>query len=256
MVLGMAMLWGHAACPVRRGMGTGRRIEMHPALVQSWSRRSRSPWPQFKIRRRRGGPPAKRQGGSVAGRRSSIGFPRNRPAPGVREPGKDRKSISNPKEVCSVAEWSVRLPWTKISPEAYQAMAGLQRVVNESTLPPRLIHLIEIRASQMNGCAYCLDMHTKDSRALGESEQRIYGLSAWRESPFYNREERAALAWTEVLTHVAGGVPDGVYEEMRACFSPEEVVALTATVVTINAWNRWMIGMRIEPGTYRPDLAR
>jgi len=110
-----------------------------------------------------------------------------------------------------------------------------------------------MRASQINGCAFCLDMHSKDARAAGETEQRLYLLDAWRESPFYSDRERAALAWTEAITLVSKDhVPDDVYEEVRKRFSEEELVNLTLALVTINGWNRLCIGFRIQPGEYQP----
>ena len=117
----------------------------------------------------------------------------------------------------------------------------------------RLRELVRIRASQLNGCAYCIDMHTKDARALGESEQRIYALSAWREAPFFTARERAALAFTEAVTRIAdGGVPDDVYEATRKHFSDEEIVNLTMAIATINVWNRLAITFRSDVGSYQP----
>src|SRR6185369_17814569 len=119
-------------------------------------------------------------------------------------------------------------------------------------LEPKLFELVKTRASQINGCAYCLDMHTKDARHNGETEQRLYGLSAWREAPFYTDRERAALEWTDALTLVAEThVPDEVYEQARQHFSEQELVDLTMAVVAINGWNRIAISLRMEPGTYQ-----
>lgn len=138
-------------------------------------------------------------------------------------------------------------------PAAMTAMAGLERYVRGSGLERPLLELIKVRASQINGCAYCLDMHTKDARAAGESEQRLYALSAWRETPFYSERERAALAWTEAVTLVGEThVPDEVYEEARRQFNEVELVNVTMAVVTINAWNRLSIAFRTVPGTYQP----
>jgi AhpD family alkylhydroperoxidase len=138
-------------------------------------------------------------------------------------------------------------------PAAMAAMAGMERYVRGSGLERPLLELIKVRASQINGCAYCLDMHTKDARAAGESEQRLYALSAWRETPFYSERERAALAWTEAVTLVGEThVPDEVYEEARQQFDEVELVNLTMAVVTINAWNRLSIAFRTVPGTYQP----
>ncbi|MFI5376057.1 MAG: carboxymuconolactone decarboxylase family protein [Candidatus Rokuibacteriota bacterium] len=146
-----------------------------------------------------------------------------------------------------------RVDLNKISPAAYKAMAGLEGFVKDSGLEPPLLELVRMRASQINGCAYCLDMHSKDARAAGETEQRLYELDAWRETPFYSERERAALAWTEALTLVhETHVPDDVYEEVRKRFTEEEVVSLTAAIVSINGWNRLCIGFRAVPGTYQP----
>jgi AhpD family alkylhydroperoxidase len=133
-----------------------------------------------------------------------------------------------------------------------QAMAGLGVVVRKSTLEPALRELVKIRVSQINGCAFCLDMHSKDARAAGETEQRLYVLDAWRESPFYTERERAALDWAETLTRIEHEeVPDEFYERTRRVFSEEELVALTLAVVEINGWNRIAIAFRAEPGVYR-----
>jgi len=124
---------------------------------------------------------------------------------------------------------------------------------HHSGLEPALQELVKMRASQLNGCAYCLDMHSKDARAGGETEQRLYGLNAWREAPYYTDRERAALAWTEALTNVQEGhVPDAVFEEARKFFSEEELVNLTLAVNQINSWNRLAIAFRAEAGTYQP----
>ena len=150
-----------------------------------------------------------------------------------------------------------RIDLTKISPAAYKAMAGLEGFVKESGLERSLLELVRMRASQINGCAYCLDMHSKDARAAGETEQRLYELNAWRETPFYSERERAALVWTEALTLVhQTHAPDDVYEEVRKRFTEEEVVSLTAAIVSINSWNRLAIGFRAVPGTYQPAGAR
>ena len=123
----------------------------------------------------------------------------------------------------------------------------------QKRIDPALFHLIEIRASQINGCAYCIDMHTKDARAAGETEQRIYALDAWRETPFFTERERAALEWTEAVTRVADThVPDEVYESVSKHFNEEELVALTFAVVVINSWNRLSISFRPGVGSYQP----
>lgn len=130
-------------------------------------------------------------------------------------------------------------------------MLGLESFVEKSNLDPKLKELIKIRASQINGCAYCLDMHTKDASAIGESEQRIHVLSAWREAPFYSPRERAALAWCESLTLLSQtGAPDEVYTELEHVFKPEEIVELTFSIVVINSWNRLAVGFRSDVGNY------
>jgi AhpD family alkylhydroperoxidase len=137
------------------------------------------------------------------------------------------------------------------------AMLALQQQVEASGLEHTTLELVKIRASQINGCAYCLDMHTKDARALGETEQRIYALSAWRETPFFTDRERAALEWTEAVTRISDGqVPDAVYEAVAPHFTEAEVVALTFAVVAINGWNRLAISFRAVPGSYQSPHAR
>jgi AhpD family alkylhydroperoxidase len=145
-----------------------------------------------------------------------------------------------------------RLDYAKLAPDAVKAMRELEAYVRRSDIEPNLRELVKIRASQINGCAYCIDMHTKDARAAGESEQRLYALTAWRETPFFSDRERAALAWTEALTLVSEShAPDEVYEEARAHFGEKELVDLTIAITTINAWNRLAVGFRTVPGTYR-----
>jgi AhpD family alkylhydroperoxidase len=145
-----------------------------------------------------------------------------------------------------------RIDYTRADPDTVRAMRGLQKVVNESGLDPALLELVKMRASQINGCAYCIDMHSKDARARGETEQRLYALDAWRETPFYSASERAALAWTEAVTRVADSqVPDAVYAEAREHFGEQELVQLTLAIVAINGWNRLSIAFRTVPGTYR-----
>ena len=145
-----------------------------------------------------------------------------------------------------------RLDYQRISPDGYRAMLALNKFAETCGLEHALLELIKIRASQINGCAYCIDMHAIDARAGGESEQRIYLLDAWREAPFYSDRERAALAWTEAVTLVGQThVPDDVYEEARRHFSEEELVNLTWAVVVINGWNRIAVAFRSEPGKYR-----
>ena len=143
--------------------------------------------------------------------------------------------------------------YVHVAPGIYHAMRGLEQYLAGSGLEPALLHLVRLRASQVNGCAYCIDMHWKDLRALGETEQRLYSLDAWRECPWYSDRERAALAWTEAVTLVAAThVPDAVYAEARAALSEKELADLTLAVVAINGWNRLAIAARDEPGTYQP----
>lgn len=146
-----------------------------------------------------------------------------------------------------------RIDVKAVAPEAKRAISALDAYVARSGLEPALLELVRLRASQINGCAYCVDMHSKDARARGETEQRLYGLSVWRETPYYTNRERAALAWTEAVTLVHDGhVPDDVYSEARAEFGEEELIALTVAVIAINAWNRLAISVRMVPGTYEP----
>ena len=136
---------------------------------------------------------------------------------------------------------------------ALRAMLGLSTYLAKSSIEKNLLYLIEYRVSQINGCAYCLDMHSKDLRHVGETEQRIYVLPAWRETPFFSARERAALAWAESVTLLeAGHVPDEVYEELRKEFTEEEIIDLTLAVATINSWNRINIALRTEAGGYQP----
>ena len=135
-----------------------------------------------------------------------------------------------------------------------RAMLGMSAASEATTLDRSLRELIKIRASQMNGCAYCIDMHTKDARLAGETEQRIYALSAWRETPFYTDRERAALEWTEAVTRIGDGhAPDDLYERVREHFDEAELVALTFAVVVINSWNRLAVSFRAPAGSYQPQ---
>jgi AhpD family alkylhydroperoxidase len=146
-----------------------------------------------------------------------------------------------------------RIHFEKHAPEALRALYALERHLSASSLGEGLLHLIKMRASQINGCAYCLDMHSKDARANGETEQRLYALNAWRETPFFSDRERAALEWTESITYVAQThVPDEVYESVRKQFSETELMDLTYAVIAINAWNRLAIATRAVPGVYQP----
>ena len=144
-----------------------------------------------------------------------------------------------------------RLNYAKAAPGAFQAMLKFEEYVENSGLETLLLRLVQVRASQINGCAYCLDMHTQDARAEGESEQRLYLIAAWREAPFYSERERAALEWTEAITLVAGDhVPDEVFERVRPHFSDEELVNLTMAVNAINGWNRLNVAFRTPAGIY------
>jgi AhpD family alkylhydroperoxidase len=146
-----------------------------------------------------------------------------------------------------------RFDFIKHSAGAYRAMAGLEQYLHECGLDQKIIHLIKLRVSQINGCAYCLDMHWKDLRALGESELRLYELGAWEETELYTEKERAALKWAEVITGIAEThAPDEAYAEVRRQFSEKEVADLTVAIATINAWNRLAIAARVEPGKYQP----
>lgn len=150
----------------------------------------------------------------------------------------------------------LRFNYAKAAPGVYDAMDALDRYVAGCGLEESLLHLVRLRASQINGCAYCLDMHWKDLRALGEGEQRLYSLDAWRESPYYTERERVALAWAEAVTLVAGDrVPDAVYDAVRPHFNDKDLSDLTLAVATINAWNRLSIAARLTPGTYQPTQA-
>jgi AhpD family alkylhydroperoxidase len=145
-----------------------------------------------------------------------------------------------------------RLDIYKAAPDAYRAMASLEGFVRKSGLETSLLELVRLRTSQINGCAFCIDMHTKDARAAGETEQRLYCLDAWREAPFYSDRERAALAWTEAITRISDGhAPDDVFHEAHQQFSDEELVNLTIAIVAINGWNRLAIGFRAVAGTYQ-----
>jgi AhpD family alkylhydroperoxidase len=146
-----------------------------------------------------------------------------------------------------------RLDYRKASPKAMEAMYALERYVRNSSLEPRLLELVKLRASQINGCAYCVDMHTKDARALGETEQRLFAVVVWKEAPFFTERERAALGWTEAVTMVSRDqVPDEIYEIARREFSENELIDLTMAVIAINGWNRLAISFRALAGTYQP----
>lgn len=152
-----------------------------------------------------------------------------------------------------MSEMKSRLDYGKVAPGAIQAMYAVERYARQSGLEPKLLELVKLRASQINGCAYCVDMHTKDARAHGETEQRLYAVVVWREAPFFTDRERAALAWTEAVTLVGqSAVPDDVYEIARAEFSEKELVDLTLAIIAINGWNRLAISFRTVAGTYQP----
>ena len=145
-----------------------------------------------------------------------------------------------------------RIHYMKVSSGAYHVLLELEKYLRECGLEETLLNLIKLRASQINGCAYCLDMHWKDLRALGENEQRLYSLDAWQESPYYSDRERAALAWAEAVTRVSEThVPDEVYEEAKKHFTEKELADLTIAAATINMWNRLLIAGRKKPGTYQ-----
>ena len=153
-----------------------------------------------------------------------------------------------------VAEMQSRMELGKTNAAAYQAMLHLERYVRGSGIKPTLLELIKIRASQINGCAFCIDMHTKDARVNGETEQRIYALNAWRETPFFTPEERAVLALTEAVTLIATDhVSDEIYNEVSRHFATDEIANLLMAIVTINGWNRIAITTRIVPGSYEPQ---
>ena len=146
-----------------------------------------------------------------------------------------------------------RLDYLKLSRSGYEAMLGLERYLRHCSIEEPLLHLLKLRVSQINGCAYCIDMHWKDLRALGESEQRLYGLDAWEESPYYTDRERAALAWAEAVTHLREGhVSDELFDRTKKQFKENEIADLTFAAATINAWNRLAISARSEPGLYQP----
>jgi len=146
-----------------------------------------------------------------------------------------------------------RIDYRKVAPQAVQALWTVERYARGCTLEPTLLELVKLRASMINGCAYCVDMHSKDARALGESEQRLYALSVWREAPFFTPAERAALAWTEAVTEVSTGhASDEVYRLAREHFDERQLVDLTMVIIAINSWNRLAIAFRAIAGTYEP----
>ncbi len=146
-----------------------------------------------------------------------------------------------------------RIDFTRLSPEGYKAMLGLERYLSMSPVEKKLLHLVKLRVSQINGCAFCLDMHWKDLKGEGETDQRMYSLDAWRETSYYTDRERTALAWAEAVTNISDGhAPDELFEEARQYFSEQELADLTLAVAAINGWNRISIAFRVAPGTYQP----
>lgn len=151
----------------------------------------------------------------------------------------------------------IRLDYAKVQPESLQTLLKLEGYVKKSGLDQKLVELIKLRASQINGCAFCLDMHSKDARAMGETEQRIYLLNAWREAPFYTPSERAALALTEAVTKISeGGVSEELYDQVRRHFDEEQFVDLIMAINAINCWNRIAISTGMVPGDYQPPASK
>ena len=149
-----------------------------------------------------------------------------------------------------------RMDYYKAAPGAVKAVRALEQYVRGSELEPALIELVKVRASLMNGCAYCIDIHTKDARANGETEQRLFAVPVWHETPFFSPRERAALAWTEAVTEIGrNGVSDALYDEARAQFTEKQLVDLTLAVIAINAWNRLAVSFRPAVGSYKPAAA-
>src|SRR5690554_5396457 len=147
-----------------------------------------------------------------------------------------------------------RMEYFKVDPGALQGMLEMEKYLAQSGLDRTIFELVKMRASQINGCAYCIDMHSKDARLAGETEQRLYGLSAWKETPFYSEKERAALAWTEALTLISEKeISDSLYNNVKEHFDDQETIALTMAIVAINSWNRLAIGFRNVVGNYQPN---
>ena len=148
-----------------------------------------------------------------------------------------------------------RIDYNKVAPEGVKALRGIEKYLRGSELEPALIELVKVRASLMNGCAYCVDIHTKDARAKGETEQRLFAVPVWHETPFFSPRERAALAWTEAVTDIGrSGVSEALYDETRAQFTDKELVDLTIAVIAINAWNRLGVTFRPAVGDYKPAV--
>lgn len=153
----------------------------------------------------------------------------------------------------SIENTGPRIDYKSVSPKAIQALWAVEKYVHSSGLEPRLLELVKFRASTLNGCAFCVDMHSKDARIAGETEQRLYAVNVWHEAPFFTPRERAALAWTDAVTLVSvDKVPDDVYEAVRKHFNESELVDLTMAVVAINSWNRMAVAFRAVAGTYEP----
>lgn len=168
-------------------------------------------------------------------------------------PEMGRRQLGDSKELAM----QERMAYGKVAPSAMAAMRGLEDYVRHSSLDEQLLELVRTRASQLNGCAYCVDMHTKDARLRGETEQRLYALPVWRETPFFTDRERAALAWAEVVTLPSRyRVSDDLYRETRQHFSEKDLVDLTMAVIAINGWNRLSVAFRTVPGTYHPPVER
>lgn len=173
--------------------------------------------------------------------RNSIGLSRRDNVMSVRSVQEEKVGTIKP-----------RIDYRKTAPDGISALSGLENYVRQSGLEAGLLELVKLRASQINGCAYCIDMHTKDARAEGESEQRLYAVVAWRETPFFTERERAVLAWTEAVTQVSQEhVPEEVYEGAHQHFGEKELVDLTLAIIAINGWNRLAISFRSVPGTYQ-----
>ncbi len=153
-----------------------------------------------------------------------------------------------------ISEQPRRISYIRVAPDGWQAILGLERYVNQCGLEDSLLELVRMRVSQMNNCAFCLDIHSKDARAKGESEQRLYGLSVWWDTPYYSDRERAALAWTEAVTNISeNGVPDELYERAKLYFSEKELVDLTLAVIAINGTSRISATFQAPTGAYRRD---
>jgi AhpD family alkylhydroperoxidase len=149
-----------------------------------------------------------------------------------------------------------RIDYALTAPDGIRNLRDLETYLRGSGLEPALLELVKVRTSILNGCAFCIDMHSKDARARGEREQRLYPLAGWQEAPFFSERERGALAWTDAVTRIGQGVPDALYDDVRRYFEEKELVDLTLAVAAINAWNRLAIAFRTPVGSYRPDLAR